>query len=306
MKTSSRVIATFALSLAFAGTASPSSADPSVHAGRASTYRSLQANSLEDVTPAEAIKRIQLENISPNAIWKLLEHAEKVECLSCIPIVAKRLYDAHPKTREISAWWLRRRIFGVFGKGEIYSQVIATLNDQKESESRRAYAANAIGEFLSPAGVRHVAEAAVKDPSARVREAALLALVRLNHEGPNQAIGAALFDEDENVRLTAVKAASSVNVFSNLSELVELIGDDSPRVRRRAAEALGSMRVRDAVSGLAALASESREASAEVRQAAVWALGQLGEPEGKSAVEEALTDSDPQVRDAARIALRRL
>ena len=35
-----------------------------------------------------------------------------------------------PKTREIAAWWLRRRIFGVFGPGEVYQQTVQTLADR--------------------------------------------------------------------------------------------------------------------------------------------------------------------------------
>jgi hypothetical protein len=289
---------------AFTAAAGSQAAEPSVHGGRARTYRALDPKSLEDTSPAEAIQRVGFDNISPSAIWKLLEHGEKVECLSCIPIVAKRLYDDHPKTREISAWWLRRRIFGVFGKGEIYSQVIATLNDPGAPEKHRAYAANAVGEFLSPAGVRHVARAAVQDPSPRVREAAVAALQRLNHEGPELELGQALSDSAENVRLAALKAAISINVFSSLSEVVERIDDSSPRVRRRAAEALGAMRAVDAVVGLAALANG--DPVADVRKAAVWALGQIGAPAGRPAVEAAQSDSNSQVRDTARIALRRL
>ncbi len=68
-----------------------------------------------------------------------------------------RLQDAlrrNPKTREISAWWLRRRIFGVFGKGEAYEQIINTIGDQSVSPLKRAYAANALGEFLEGAASR--------------------------------------------------------------------------------------------------------------------------------------------------------
>src|SRR5690606_17173109 len=128
-------------------------------------------------------------NIAPMRLWKLLEHGEKVECLACIPYVSRLLYSGHAKNREIAAWWLRRRIFGVFGPGEVYSRVVSTLSDAKQSEERRAYAANAIGEFLNPAGVKHVARAAVDDPSPLVRRAAVEALQRLNHEGPAQELG---------------------------------------------------------------------------------------------------------------------
>lgn len=302
-----RRLASVFATLAVLSSGSASLADePNVLRGRARTYEALAPNSLEDSTPAEAILGIRHDNVSPSRIWKLLEHGEKVECLSCVPVVAKRLFDDHPKTREISAWWLRRRVFGVFGPGEVYSRVVNALNDPEESERRRAYAANAIGEFLSPAGVRHVARASIADPSPRVREAAIQALARLNHEGPELELGAALADPDENVRLSALQAALSVRVFSSVPDVVRRIDDPSPRVRRRAAEALGAMRVADSAAALAVLTDPNSEATPEVRQAAVWALGQLGDSAARPAVEAALDDPSSLVRDTARIALRRM
>ncbi len=301
-KLSSALLAVAALAV----TAS-SAADPSTLAGRSRVYEGLHQNSLERVTTADALaSELRFPNVAPTRIWKLLEHGEKVECLNCIPRVSQLLFDAHPKTREISAWWLRRRIFGVFGPGEVYSQVVATVTDHKQSESRRAYAVNALGEFLSPAGVPHVARAALKDASPRVRAAAVAALERLNTEGPSGELGTSLSDSDEAVRLAALRASISVNVFSATEAVLERFSDESELVRRRAAEVVGTMRLADAVVGLVRLASEETEPSAEVRGAAVWALGQIADPAAKSAVTAALSDSSRLVRDAARISLRRL
>jgi HEAT repeat protein len=62
----------------------------------------------------------------------------------------------------------------------------------------------------------------------------------------------------------------------------------------------------DVVSALVALTSPDGEPDAGVRRAAVSALGQLAASGAKSAVQAAEDDPDPRVRDAARIALRRL
>jgi HEAT repeat protein len=101
-----------------------------------------------------------------------------------------------------------------------------------------------------------------------------------------------------------------VNVFTSIESVVALIGDESPKVRRAAADALGTMAgavgVEDAVGGLMALTIPGVESDAGVRQRAVWALGQIANSDAKDAVEEALSDPDPFVRDAARIALLRL
>jgi hypothetical protein len=279
-----------------------------LHGGRAKVYRQLSEDSLEQVTGAKALlAELKHPNIAPTRLWKLLEHGEKVECLSCIPYVSNLLYSSNAKNREIGAWWLRRRIFGVFGPGQVYSQVVATLDPASgQSEVKREYAANALREFMTPAGVRHVARAAVEDESPRVRAAAVAALRRLNSEGPAQELGRAIADESVEVRLAALKTAASINVFSSPEAIVDRIGDESPLVRRRAAEVLGSMRVGDAVVGLTALASSANEPDAGVRAAAVWALGRLADPAGKAAVEAALRDGDPLVESSARIALRRL
>lgn len=302
-----RWFAMFATSAALlAASSATRAADPDQTRGRATVYQSFDSNSLEHITSPEALATELRYNIAPTRIWKLLEHGEKVECLDCIPTVSGLLFNSNAKTREISAWWLRRRVFGVFGPGEVYSQIIDTLKDPNESELRRAYAANALGEFLSPAGVPVVANAVVKDPSPRVRSSAVAALQRLNTEGPGKELGQALADGDEGVRLAALSAAVSINVFNSSEKVVELFSDPSPVVRRRAAEVVGAMRLSEVVVGLAALSAPSTEPDADVRAAAVWALGQVGAPEGKSAAQQALTDPSPLVQGAARIALRRL
>lgn len=300
---------TFALTLGAAALAtSLVAADETqrnVHQGRASVYQNLHADSLEDVSTPATIKAVTMGNASPTRIWKVLEHGERVECLDCIPRVKELLWDGHAKTREISAWWLRRRIFGVFGPGEVYEQVLTTLHES-EDEHRRAYAADAIGEFLVGSGVPHVAQAAVEDASPIVRQSAVRALTRLNHEGPNGELAMALSDDDEAVRLAALYGALRVHVFTGLDELVLRIEDESPAVRRRAARTLGEMRARDAVVGLIVLTSPDSEPVASVRAAAVTALGRIADKSARSAVDAAQDDPDQYVRDAARMALRQL
>jgi len=295
-----------ALGLSALAGSSSAEPDPRVHAGRAATYQHLANESLEDVSTPDAIMAVTESGIAPTRVWSVLEHGEKVECLSCIPHVGKLLYNSHPKTREIAAWWLRRRVFGVFGEGQVYSQVVGALADTDRPENERVFAANAIGEFLSAAGVKHVARSLTDDPSPLVREASAKALQRLNSQGPNGELAAAMLDSAEAVRLAAVRAALRVNVFTGVENVLGLIGDESPAVRRASAEALGTMRVVDAVGGLMAVASADVESDPAVRQRAIWALGQIGDPAAKEVVTAALEDSDPFVRDAATAALRRL
>jgi HEAT repeat protein len=301
-----------AAALGMAAVSSSAGADPnaSTHAGRAKVYEHIHGASLEAVSTPTTIRAMFKDDgspaVAPTRIWKVLEHGEKVECLSCIPLVSGLLYNSHPKTREIAAWWLRRRIFGVFGPGEVYSQVVDTLNDPNQTESRRVAAANALGEFLTRSGAPHLARAIREDQSVLVREASVKALERMNSQGPNQELSFAMSDEAESVRLAAVRAATRVNVFSDVASVVALVGDESALVRRAAADSLGTMRVRDAVGALGVLASEDNEEDPAVRKAAVWALFQIGDPASKAVVQAATNDPDRFVRDAAVTALRRM
>jgi hypothetical protein len=299
------------VSLAAAALVSVSSAADApdlTHPGRSSVYSNLSNSSLEAVsTPDAILALVKVPNsAAPTAIWTMLEHGERVECLGCIPYVSQMLYNSNAKTREISAWWLRRRIFGVFGPGQAYEQTINAVGDQSKSELTRAYAASALGEFLEGAGIPPVATALVSDSSPVVRLAAANALIRLNNQGPNSELSTALSDKDEEVRLAALNGVTHINVFSNVDQVANLISDASPLVRRRAAQTLGTLKSADAVVGLIAVTSPDTESDAGVRAAAVWALGQIADPAARDAVLAAKNDADSGVRDAANVASRHL
>jgi hypothetical protein len=282
------------------------SADLRAHSGRALAYAQLDRASLETVTTPERLMSVARGGYASTEVWRALEHGEKVECLDCIPFVSALLFDDQPKTREISAWWLRRRIFGVFGPGQVYAQTVAALTDTTSSEKRRAYAAEALGEFLSSAGTRHVARALLDDESPLVRQSAVRALMRLNSVGPNGELAVALSDPDEQVRLAALHASTRVNAFRELDQIVARIDDPSSAVRARAIQALGTLRARDSVVALIAKLSPETEPAASVRAAAAASLGELGDPAAREAVQAAYaSDQDHFVRDAAAIALRR-
>lgn len=316
MTTQSRFRRFFSASLALwaaasvsvsASVSSAADAPDATHDGRSSVYGNLSNGSLEAVsTPKQILSLVQApDSAAPTALWTMLEHGERTECLDCIPYVSKMLYASNAKTREISAWWLRRRIFGVFGKGEAYEQTVNAVSDQSKSAQSRAYAANALGEFLEGAGIQPVSDALVKDSSPIVRLAAANALIRLNNQGPNGELSAALADQDVDVKLAALNGVTHINVFSNVDRVAVLISDSSAAVRRRAAQTLGTLHSADAVVPLIALTTPS-EPDAGVRAAAVWALGQIGDSQAKDAVMAAQNDSDSSVHDAANIALRRL
>jgi HEAT repeat protein len=257
---------------------------------------------VEFLSPPDAIKSAALSG-APTMIWETLEHGEFIECLDCIPLVAPLLYDANAKNREIAAWWLRRRIFGVFGQGEVYEQTLGTLAGDGDP-LRRMYAANAIGEFLNGAGVPSVAQALLHDGDPRVRAASASALGRLNDDGAG-ALGMSMVDSDPSVKLAALGAAGRINSFSSIASVAALTTDPTPEVRRRAVEVLDSLNATDAIAPVAAAAQ--KDADPRVRAAACHALGVFG----SSTVLQLLTnlsqnDPDQFVRDQASIALKRI
>jgi len=163
-----------------------------------------------------------------------------------------------------------------------------------------------LGEFLDSGGVPVLSKAVVGDSSAAVRAAAVAGLERLNSSGSSGELSAALADTDVDVRLAALHAATRINALTDVVAIVPLISDSSALVRRRAAETLGVMKSGDAVAGLIALAGPDQESDAAVRAAAVWALGQIGDPAAKDAIVAAQTDTDASVQSAATIAARML
>lgn len=271
--------------------------------GVRSVYGNIPVDQAENLSTGDEILKVTASG-APSAIWETLERGERVECLNCIPAVEPLLYDANAQTREIAAWWLRRRMFGVFGPGEAYERTVKTLQNPSEPENRRAHAASALGEFLVAPGIDICAEAIKSDPSPVVRAAAASALGRLNSDG-NGALTTALGDADASVKLAALKSAGRINTLVDVSAVAKLTGDKDANVRKRAIEILDTYKSKDTAGAVAILAKNDPDS--EVRLAACHALGSMGAAAQRSVLEDlAKNDPDSLVRDQARIALRRL
>lgn len=270
--------------------------------GFASVYGDVPADQAEFLSTPDSIKSAAASG-APTLVWEALEHGEKVECLDCIPTVAPLLYDANAKNREIAAWWLRRRILGVFGPGEVYQQTLTTLTGDPDPV-RRSYAAYALGKFFLAPGITACAQALASDSSPLVRAAAASALGRLNDDGAG-ALARALSDTDPTVKVAALGSAARINSFSGLTSVAALTTDASSDVRRRAIEVLDALGAKDAVAPVAAAAQSDTDA--RVRAVACHALGTFGDMSALPILTKlAASDTDTFVRDQAQIALRRL
>jgi hypothetical protein len=277
--------------------------DPTVDAGSVTAvYGNISADQVEQLSTSDHIQSVAASG-APMAIWEALEHGESVECLECIPAVSTLIYSNDAKTREISAWWLRRRILGVWGDGEVYQSTINTLATDA-SPQRRAYAAAALGEFLQAGGIAPVATALVGDTDEGVRTAAASALGRLNDDGAG-ALGKAMTDSSVSVKMAALGAAGIVNSFSDSVSVGKLLGDGDAGVRRRAADLLGSLHATASVASLAAIAKSDPDE--QVRIAACHSLGEIGDASASSVLQAiAASDTSVLVRDMAQMALLRI
>jgi HEAT repeat protein len=275
--------------------------------GFAGVYGTMPADQAEFISSPDTIKSAALSG-APTLVWEALEHGEKVECLDCIAVVAPLLYDGNAKTREIAAWWLRRRVFGVFGDGEVYSQTVSTLATDA-NPVRRADAAYALGEFFATPGIAACATALKTDLDAGVRAAAASALGRLNDDGAG-ALATGLADASPTVSLAALASVSRINSFSGISSIAALTSNANASVRQRAVEVLDALDVSESVDVVAAAAKN--DTAATVRAAACHALGTFGVATSEDAsamtVLQKLSATDPDtfVRDQAQIALQRL
>jgi HEAT repeat protein len=294
------LIASAFVALSMSGTEARS--DTWVGGGINAVYPNVPADQVEFISSPDRIISVTTSG-SPSLIWETLEHGERVECLQCIPPVAALLYDEHQQTREIAAWWLRRRIFGVFGDGQVYQQTLNTMKSDPNAQ-KRAYAAYAIGEMLDGSGIQPLADVITNDGSPLVRAAAASALGRMNSAG-NGALSKALVDSDPNVQSAAIKAAGRVNEFTDEQTASKLVGSPNSTVRFLGVQLLEDLHAKDTVASVISLAQNDTDPN--VRISACHALGVFRDSSASSALQNiANNDASTLVRDAATIALRRL
>jgi hypothetical protein len=264
----------------------------------------VHSGELSPGTQAPSTQRMvnAIRSASPSALTAMLEYGERVECYECIPLLEARLLDSdEPETREIAAWWLRRRPFG-YGRAAVAMRG-AVIGD--DDPVRRARAAEALGEFLDVRGLPALQQAAMQDEESRVREAAVQALGRLNAVAGNTTLAAAMGDEAAAVRLAAVTQVLRVNFFEDHDAVLQRLEDDDAQVRLRAAQVVGELQLPDGSQRLKALLQD--DGSPAVRQAAAWALGRVGGDGAGAALRAAEAEEESlAVLDAIEVALRML
>jgi HEAT repeat protein len=182
--------------------------------------------------------------------------------------------------------------------------IARVLANKEDDEQQRATAARLLGDVGHDAAqlLPQLSGAAAGDASPKVRSSALLAISRVAE--PAAAVEVmikALSDHDQGVRLMAVQRLRELGRASEpaLDDLAKLLADKDERTRRTAGEALVRIGGKSVPALTAALDSKSRDA----REVAVVALGKMG-PLAKPALpalKKRLADSDPKVKELAKI-----
>jgi HEAT repeat protein len=157
---------------------------------------------------------------------------------------------------------------------------------------------------LAAADVARLEQAGATDPDPRVRAAALAALIRAQSSGARAAWDRGVVDVAPAVRRRAAELAPALDPPAPVDALLALLGDDDVTVVEAAAWAVGELGDQigtgGAVSALGATVTNHRDALA--REAAVAALGALGDAAALPVILAACTDK-PAVRRRAVLAL---
>jgi HEAT repeat protein len=190
------------------------------------------------------------------------------------------------------------------------------LLHEDADEMVRAAAASAMGRFVVlgelgeidasiAMGCEKALLATIHTPeeSVEVRRRAVEAIAYSSESGVRDLIRNAYYDEDERMRISAVFAMGrSADRHWRNSVLTEL-QSTLPAMRFEAVRACGELELSDAVLDVGALTEDD---DAEVRQAAIWALGRIGGNEARRILLEYADSADDAVSTAADAALDEL
>ncbi len=121
-------------------------------------------------------------------------------------------------------------------------------------------------------------------------DAALRTLLQLAHPLLSQQIGALAVHANPQVRRTLLRAVAETQSRPGAGVVTRLLGDPLPDLRASTAAVLGNLRLPEAVPGLCWVLNRESDfgAGAHTKRAAAEALGQIGAPEGVSALSHLL------------------
>lgn len=270
------------------------------------------ATELEKLTPAELA-----------GVWKLLSdsdakvrHSAAVFLLPLVDPGSSEHVQAFTALLSDSDRLVRARGIDAVRKFSAVDQLralpqLATLLDPRHEDrpENRAAAVRLIGSLKQAAAeaLPSVLTAASADPDDKVRSAALATATSLSTSAKvTEALGKALADTNESVRLAAVSRLRQLGPAAApaAASLASALGDSSSDISEAAAETL----IRIGAPAVEPLASQLSSDKAQAKKLALAVLIRIGPPAkaAAAAIEKCRQDSDPQVKQLAETALRRL
>ncbi len=214
------------------------------------------------------------------------------------PLVEALANDAEPEVRAAVADAL-----GVLGDDGALGPLANALFPNGEVDERvRAAAAAALGELGRPEATVPLSEALASDAGPEVRKAAAAALGALGDDGATEQLALSVLEDDQaEVRTAAANSLGEIQDTSALPSLMQArAGDESAAVRSAASEALDEFPISQLRETLREFGDSSE------RAAAAELLGERGNASAVPELIEAMSDPDPQVREAATSAVEKL
>jgi HEAT repeat protein len=191
--------------------------------------------------------------------------------------------------------------------------LLAERLEEDESIGVRAAAAQSLGRFIllgelgkirpKPRGLAYAAlvqALQTQDEHIEVRRRALESLAYVCNEMVIASIHEAYDSSSEKLRISAVFAMGRSADTRWEREVQQELFSTDPEMRYEAARACGELQLPEVVSMLEELTEDT---DAEVQQAAIWALGQVGGDRARAILERWLLVSDEALRLAAEDAI---
>ena len=226
-----------------------------------------------------AVFRIALHDESADVRAVAVEGLWEDEDARLVPRLAERVQgDTSAKVRAAAAKSLGRFI------------LLGELEQIRPRPCRLAY------ETLLEAYQAH-------DEEPEVQRRALESLAYICDETVIASIREAYTSAQEKLRVSAVFAMGRSADNRWEEEVKQELFSINPEMRYEAARACGELQLRESVSMLHEL---TEDADAEVQQAAIWALGQIGGDKAREILEHYCHESDEALRSAAEVALEEL
>jgi HEAT repeat protein len=140
-----------------------------------------------------------------------------------------------------------------------------------------------------------------RDPDVRVQ--ALRSLIKFRSPIISPLLKKYLKDSDSRVRIAALRGMFQYQERVDLNIFLQFLSDESAWVRRKVATLLGWAQIEGALPILKEL---SRDVHSMVRRAALFSLATLYPDESENLLIEAMTDSDPDLRNWAKTTLEKI